>query len=230
MGSPDRTRAVVFDLDGTLLDTAPDLIGSVNRLRRERGLKPIADGLLRPAAPHGSGPLIRRAFNAEPDDADFEALRQRFLAIYREHLCDETRPFPGVNDLLDELDGRGVPWAIVTNKPAWLTEPLLKTLGYWQRAAHVVSGDTVPNRKPDPLPIRLACERMGVEPGNTITVGDAQRDIRAGKTAGAVALIALFGYTNGEDRVCHWGADGLIGHPRELLRWFDWTRGRSIRA
>lgn len=212
-------RAVLLDLDGTLLDTAPDLIGSVNDLRAQEGLTPLADGLLRPAVSHGSGPLIRRGFDVEPEDPRFEPLRQRLLNIYRGRVSRETRAFDGMDALLDRLDALGVPWGVVTNKPGWLTEPLLKDLGYYSRAACVISGDTLPCRKPDPAPILLACRRLGLSPAECVLVGDAGRDIEAGHRASVPTLVALFGYIGAEDRYTHWGADGLIAHPLEILRW-----------
>jgi len=216
---PPHARAVLFDLDGTLLDTAPDLIGSLNALRAEQRLEPLLPGHLRPVVSHGSGPMVQRGLDLAPTHPDFERLRQRFLSIYRQRVSHATRPFDGIDPLLEALEERGIPWGIVTNKPGWLTEPLLADLGYAERAACVVCGDTLPRRKPDPAPLLLACERMGVPPSDCVFVGDAQRDIEAGRRAGMLTLVALFGYIGAEDHVRTWGADGLVSEPMEVLRW-----------
>ncbi len=218
---PPSTRAVLLDLDGTMLDTAPDLMAALNTLREECGLPPVDEGHLRPVVSHGSAAMIQRGFDLHPEAPKFPALRQRFLDIYRERVSHETRAYPGMDDLLAELEARDVPWGVVTNKPGWLTEPLLDDLGYLERCACVVTGDTLPCRKPDPAPVRLACERIGLDPRECLMVGDAQRDVEAGRRAGTLTLVALFGYIGAEDRPTRWGADGLIGHPLEVLRWID---------
>lgn len=219
--APPQARAVLLDLDGTLLDTAPDLIGSLNALRVENGLAPLPAGHLQPMVSHGSGPMIQRGFDLAPTDPDFETLRLRFLDLYRARVSHATRAFPGMDELLETLDEAGVPWGVVTNKPGWLTEPLLDDLGYAARAACIVAGDTLPCRKPDPAPILYACQQLELPPEQCVLIGDAQRDVEAGRRAGALTLVALFGYIGAEDRVGGWGADGLIGHPMEALRWLD---------
>src|SRR5690606_3081122 len=143
---------------------------------------------------------------------------QRFLDIYRARVSRSTRPFEGMDDLLEALEGAEIPWGVVTNKPGWLTEPLLADLGYAERAACIVSGDTLPCRKPDPAPVLLACEQLELAPQHCILIGDAERDVEAGWRAGTLTLIAMFGYIGAEDRVMHWGAHGLISHPLEALR------------
>ncbi|RFA27749.1 phosphoglycolate phosphatase [Alkalilimnicola ehrlichii] len=221
MPLPPQARAVLLDLDGTLLDTAPDLIGALNTLRGEHGKTPLPEGHLQPVVSHGSAAMVQRGFDLAPDTAGFEALRQRFLALYRARVSQATRAFPGMDELIDLLDERGIPWGVVTNKPGWLTEPLLADLGYAPRAACIVSGDTLAARKPDPGPILLACKRLALAPCDCVLVGDAERDIEAGRRAGALTLAALFGYICGEDHVRRWGADGIISHPEEILRWLD---------
>lgn len=221
MSLPAFARAVLLDLDGTLLDTSPDLIGSLNDLRREENLPPLAAGELATVVSHGSAPMINRGFGLDATDNRFEPLRQRFLAIYRERVCRDTYAFPGMEELLMTLDEAGVPWGIVTNKPGWLARPLMETLGYSARCACLITGDNLARRKPDPYQVHLACDRLGMAPQDCVFVGDAQRDIEAGRRAGALTLVALFGYVHAEDRVCAWGADGLIGHPMEVLRWID---------
>ncbi|PWG63481.1 HAD family hydrolase [Spiribacter halobius] len=212
-------RAVLLDLDGTLFDTAPDLISSLNALRREEDLPPLAAAQLASAVSHGSAPMIRRGFDLAPDDPRFEPLRQRFLALYRERLSCETQPFDGMEELLHTLERGGVPWGIVTNKPGWLTEPLVAALGYGERPHCVVSGDDLRRRKPDPYQVLEGCRRLGLPPRECVFVGDAERDVEAGRRAGTLTLVALFGYLSAEDRVTRWGADGLIGHPQEIERW-----------
>lgn len=213
------TRAVLLDLDGTLLDTAPDLIGSLNDLRREQRLTPLAPEQLAMVVSHGSAPMIRRGFDLDPGDPRLEPLRRRYLAIYRDRVSRETRAFAGMDELLERLEATGIPWGIVTNKPGWLTRPLVDALGYAHRLACLVTGDNVSLRKPNPYPVLEACRQLRRTPGQCLIVGDAQRDVEAGQRAGALTLVALFGYINGEDRVAAWGADGLIDHPLEVLRW-----------
>ena len=219
MSAEPPVRAVLLDLDGTLLDTAPDLIGSLNELRGERELTDLSAGELQPAVSHGSAPMIRRGFHLEANHRQFEPLRQRFLALYRDRVARETRAYPGMDELLEALEARGIPWGIVTNKPGWLARPLLELLGYDRRAACIVTGDCVSRRKPNPYPILEACRLMDVPPDSAVVLGDAQRDIEAGRRAGCLCLVALFGYIGAEDRVAYWGAHGLLGSPLELLRW-----------
>lgn len=212
-------ETVLFDLDGTLLDTAPDLIGAANELLAEHDRPQLAPGAYGPVVSHGSAAMIARSFDLSPDDARMDPLRQRFLTLYRNRISLLTRPFQGIPELLDQLDAAGLRWGVVTNKPAWLTEPLLQDLQLARRAACIVSGDTVPGRKPDPRPITHACELLGIAPQRAVVVGDARRDVSAGQLAGAATIVALFGYISAEDAPTYWGADGLIGHPRELTRW-----------
>lgn len=216
---PPEVSTILFDLDGTLLDTAPDLIGTANDLLAEQGRPPLTPGLYAPVVSHGSAAMIARSFDLAADDPRMQPLRQRFLALYRERVSRLTRPFTGIPELLDRIDDAGLRWGVVTNKPAWLTEPLLKDLDLARRAACIVSGDTIPCRKPDPRPILHACGLMDADPGRTVVVGDARRDVHAGRLAGTMTIVALFGYLCAEDTPTSWGADGLIGHPGELLRW-----------
>ncbi len=210
--------ALLLDLDGTLLDTAPDMGGALNRLRVEEGREPLPMSTLRPVVSHGAARLVRTGFPDVVEPA-FERLRLRFLEIYSQHLAVETRPFPGLLPVLDELEQRGVPWGIVTNKPGWLTDPLLTRLGLHHRAACVVSGDTVAERKPHPLPMLHAAGLIGHAPARCLYVGDAERDIQAGRAAGMRTLIAGYGYIAEGDAPEQWSADGRIEHPGELLEW-----------
>lgn len=214
---------VLFDLDGTLLDTAPDLAAALNRLRRERGQSELPPAVIRPTVSHGSPGMLKLGFGLEPDDVRYAELNQRFLDLYHAALAVHTALFPGMAEVLIHLETAGIHWGVVTNKPGWLTEPLLKTLNLWSRAACVVSGDTLDKRKPDPEPLWYACEQAGVALGRSLYVGDAERDVQAGNRAGMLTLVAGFGYLGAEDRPEDWGADGFLEQPADLLGWLDAT-------
>ena len=211
-------RTVLLDLDGTLADTAPDLYAAQALLSREQGLEPLPFERVRNHVSHGSTALVRLAFpDAEGDR--FERLRARFLEIYAENLFRDTVLFPGMETLLAWLESRGLNWGVVTNKPAFLTDPLMVALGLAERAACIVSGDTIDERKPHPAPMWHACELAGSRPAECLYVGDAERDIQAGHAAGMVTLIALYGYIDETQRPDQWGADGMIREPREVVDW-----------
>ncbi len=211
-------RTVLFDLDGTLADTAPDLAHTLNALLVEEGRAPLAYDAIRPEVSHGAGALIRLGFG-DVTGTELERLRGRFLSLYADSLVRETRLFPGMPELLTEIKCRGLNWGIVTNKPAFLTESLITQLGLPWPPASVVSGDSTANRKPHPEPMLLACTQAGSQPAQCLYVGDAERDIEAGRRAGMRTLVALFGYISKEERPERWGADGLIHTPREVLDW-----------
>ncbi len=213
------TACVLFDLDGTLADTAPDLYAAFIRLVDSLGLTPIGYEEFRASVSHGSQAMLKTGLGLSPEDPRFAELQQRFLAHYQERIAVHTRLFEGMEALLDALEARSIGWGIVTNKPAYLTTPLMQGLGLAQRAASIVSGDTTEHAKPHPEPILHACRESGVEPGQTIFVGDAARDIEAGRNAGTRTLVALFGYIAPEDRPDEWQADGTIRHPLEVLDW-----------
>jgi phosphoglycolate phosphatase len=175
--------------------------------------------VIRGVVSHGGIALIRLGFKLEESHPEFEVLRQRLLTVYRDNLSNRTRPFPGITESLEQLEQRGLNWGIVTNKPSWLTDPLLKDLGLFDRAACVVSGDTLAQRKPHPAPMLHACALANSKPEHCVYVGDAQRDIEAGRNAGMRTLIALFGYFRNEDRPHEWNADGMIEQPQDLLDW-----------
>lgn len=213
-------RAVLFDLDGTLLDTAPDMGGALNELRAEAGLAPLDPGTIRPHVSHGSTGLVSLAFG-DPGEAAFERLRARFLEIYRGRIARETRPFEGGAQMLAELERRGLPWGVVTNKPAWLTEPLLAALGLDRRASCIVSGDTLAERKPHPRPLQFAAERLACAAASCVYVGDAERDMLAARAAGMIGLVAGFGYIGAEASAQRWPADGWLHDPCDLIAWLD---------
>jgi phosphoglycolate phosphatase len=226
MPTTPRIRTVLFDLDGTLADTAPDLARALNELRIEEGRAPLPFDLIRPAVSHGSPGLLELGFGLGASDPDYARLRRRLLDLYAADICRETRLFPGMHDVLAGLRTRGLNWGIVTNKPAFLTEPLVQKLALDIAPACIVSGDSTANRKPHPEPMLLACRRAGSEPAECLYVGDAERDIEAGREAGMPTLIALFGYIEGHEKPAEWGASGLITAPREILGWVDGHNGR----
>ena len=219
--TPGTIRTVLFDLDGTLLDTAPDLAQALNTVLIENNRPPLPYETIRPVVSHGGIALIKLGFELEQSDPSFEPLRQRLLETYRENISRLTRPFPGITDVLDVLGERGISWGIVTNKPGWLTDPLLKDLGLYDRATAIVSGDTLDARKPHPAPMLHACELAGSEPGQCVYIGDAERDIEAGINAGMHTLVALFGYFQEHDDPQNWKADDMIESPMDLLAWLD---------
>jgi phosphoglycolate phosphatase len=213
-------RAVLFDLDGTLLDTAPDMIGALNTLRAENQRSTLPHDAVRPLVSHGSARLVKFGF-PDSDPAALARLQQRFLEVYRDSLAVHTRLFAGMDRVLATLAGRGLKLGIVTNKPAWLTEPLLDQLGLAPRFTCVVSGDTVSARKPDPMPMLHAATLARVEAHRCLYVGDAERDVQAAHAAGMQALVATYGYLEaGENWQC-WNADGSIEEPAALLGWLD---------
>lgn len=215
-------RIVLFDLDGTFADTAPDLADALNWTLQLHGREPLPYELIRTEVSHGAAALIRLGFGLEPGDEGFEPARQELLRYYQENIHNKTRLFPGMEQVIDQLEQQGICWGIVTNKPSWLTEPLLEGLGLAQRAACIVSGDTTANKKPHAEPILHACELAGGhDPDECLYVGDAQRDIESGHNAGTATLVARFGYLGPNDRPDEWQADGSIDHPEQLLDWLN---------
>jgi 2-phosphoglycolate phosphatase len=210
--------AVLLDLDGTLLDTAPDLARALNALRSQQQLPPVAFERVRPQVSEGATAVLRVGF-PDVDAAQFEALRARFLDFYRAQLVVETRLFPGFDTVLSQLEAHGIPWGIVTNKPRWLTEPLLQQMGLFERAGCVLSGDSLPLRKPDPLPLLTAARELSIEPARCLYLGDALRDAQAARAANMVALGASFGYIAAHEDVTQWPVNAWIDEPLELLGW-----------
>ena len=217
-------HAVFFDLDGTLADTAPDLADSLNRLRQEQGREPLPFEQIRPHVSYGSPALIKLGFGLNPADDDYSRLRSRLLAIYAENICVATRPFEGTRELIRALSDRSIRWGVVTNKPAFLTEPLIEKLAFSPPPACVVSGDSTANHKPHPEPMLHACRLAGASPAQSVYVGDAERDIHSGQQAGMKTMVALFGYIRPQDQPATWHADAMIRAPLELLTYLDdWT-------
>lgn len=207
---------VLFDLDGTLVDTAPDMARALDRVLADAGRPPLAPEVVRPHVSRGAAGLLALAFGDTLDDGEHERLRADFLRYYCAHLASASRPFPGITDLLARIEAAGMRWGVVTNKPGWLTGPLLAELGLAARAACVVAGDTLERRKPDPAPLLHACEQAGSAPERAVYVGDDERDVTAGLHAGMRTYVALFGYLGAGARPEQWGATALVASPQEL--------------
>lgn len=212
-------HAVLFDLDGTLIDTAPDLAYSLNQLREEENLPPLALSDIRSMVGDGSKIIIKKMFGIEEHDPHFHHLRSRFLELYQIHLADESRLFPGIEDVLDLLDKRHIPWGIVTNKLTHHTIEVLKALHLDHRPACVICGDTLAQHKPDPEPILYACKLLKKDPKNCMYVGDSMTDIIASKAAGTRSLVVLYGYTAVDDDPFGWHADAYVREPMEIISW-----------
>lgn len=210
-------QGVFFDLDGTLADTAPDLVAAANQLLIARNLAPKQYEVLRPCASAGARGLIGGAFGIDPEHPDFIPLRDEFFTNYEKALLVNSVIFEGVDHLLDQLDQAKLPWGIVTNKSERFTNPLTDLMGLRQRAVSTVSGDTTPHSKPHPEPILHAARIANIDPNKSVYVGDDIRDIVAGKAAGMQTIAAAYGYCGCEEPPEAWGADYLVRHPLELL-------------
>ena len=210
-------KAVLFDLDGTLADTAPDLGHALNQQRIARGLSPVPLELIRIEASAGARGLLGLGFNIAPGDSDYPDMREEFLDLYAARLCHDTQLFPGVSELLDQLDARKLPWGIVTNKPARFAKPLIHLLGLSQRAACLISGGDTAHSKPHPEPLLTASHALAIAPDTCIYLGDDVRDVEASLAAGMEPVIARYGYLGNGHPPESWGARYLIDHPRELL-------------
>ncbi|MBM5571090.1 MULTISPECIES: HAD family hydrolase [Deefgea] len=210
-------RAVLFDLDGTLADTAPDLGAALNRLLIEKGQAPQPYSAIRPLASHGARGLIELGFGITPNDTEFAALRERFLDLYEQSICDETILFDGIHELIEQINERGLAWGIITNKPMRFTDPLVELLPLPIAPQTCVSGDTVGIPKPNPAPMLHAAAQLGIDPAHCLYVGDAERDIEAGRAVGMQTVLANYGYISETDDTPSWGADIKIEHPLELL-------------
>jgi phosphoglycolate phosphatase len=210
-------RLVLFDLDGTLLDTAPDLGLALNLQRQRHGLPPLPQARIRPYASHGSKGLLSVGFGLTPEHADFGDMREEYLAIYDEVMTQSPTLFEGMRELLGAIEHKGLRWGIVTNKPRRFTIPILKKIGLEGRAACVICGDDAPRAKPHPDTLLLACELTGMRVDECLYVGDAERDIQAGRAAGMRTVVSLYGYIDDADRPHEWEADHAIQQPMELL-------------
>ena len=212
-------QAVLFDLDGTLVDSAPDLAGAANDLRAEHGQAPLDDAVLRPLVGSGARGMVGAAFGARPGDAGYENLRARFLHLYGGRLLRETTVFAEVWTVVDALEAAGLRWGIVTNKAEHLALQVAGGLGLHPRAGVLVGGDTTPHAKPHPAPLLEAARRLGVAPARCVYVGDDHRDMLAGRAAGMAPLAAAWGYLGAGEPVHAWGADAVLDAPAQLLQW-----------
>jgi phosphoglycolate phosphatase len=212
-----KIKTVLFDLDGTLIDTAPDMAAALDILCTEENRAPLPYKNVRPVVSNGSAALVKLAFADVTDEAKLQFLKQRYLDIYQDNICIHSKPFQGIDKVLDYIEQNGLNWGVVTNKPGWLTLPLMKSLQLAQRAATIVSGDTTQNSKPHPDPMHHACNEAQSESDECMYVGDARRDIEAGQNAGMKTLVANYGYIGSDEDVNSWGADAIINQPEEIL-------------
>lgn len=208
---------ILFDLDGTLVDTAHDLAYALNLQREHHGLPALPLDVVRPYASHGSKGLLSIGFDLTPEDATFAVMREEYLALYDQVLTRRPVLFEGMGELLNRLDEKQLPWGVVTNKPRRFTQPMMQNINLLQRAACVVSGDDAPRPKPYPDTLLLACQQAQVSPQACWYIGDAERDIQAGIAAGMKTVVALYGYLDVTDKPAEWGADAFIQAPLDLL-------------
>ena len=219
MSNNARVQAVLFDLDGTLADTSPDMTDALNILF-QRYNKPTLDyQSVRPHTSRGSVAMIQLGFDEPLEEQHSMQLRDEFLEIYAENLCKQTKLFPGIDELLDSLDEFEIPWGIVTNKPGALAEPLVQELGIAFRAVCMVSGDSLSRRKPDPDQLYHAANMLGVSEQNTVYMGDDPRDVQAGKAAGMQTAVAAYGYIQDNQNPENWGSDVVLQHALHLKDW-----------
>jgi phosphoglycolate phosphatase len=214
-------ECVLFDLDGTLADTAPDLAAALNRVREEEGMAPVGEELTRPVTSQGVRGLLQVGFGLQPEDEGYPLVAQRLLAHYEAAICRDTRLFEGMDSVISVLENRQIKWGIVTNKHARFTVPLVSALGLEGRTACVVSGDTAARPKPFPDPLLHACVVAGVSPESTAYVGDDIRDIAAGRAACMHTLAAAWGYLGEAEPIEKWGADAIVASPANLLEALD---------
>lgn len=216
-----RLRAVLFDMDGTLLDTAPDFIAVCQAMRGDRGLPPVADAVIRDVVSGGARAMVAATFDMSPLDEAFEPLRQEFLERYQERCAVETCLFDGMAELLADLEKSRLVWGVATNKPLRFAEPIMERLGLSSRSAVLLCPDHVSRSKPDPEMLLLACQQMDIDPAQVLFVGDDRRDIEAGHAAGTRTVAVRYGYIHPEDNPGNWGADAVIDHPLDLRKVID---------
>jgi N-acetyl-D-muramate 6-phosphate phosphatase len=219
-------KAALFDLDGTLLDSAPDMLAAISTMRAVRGRPPMTLAGLRPHVSRGARAMAAAAF-PDADPAEREGWIPEFLDAYQQALGRHGAPFPGVESMLARLEDAGCSWGIVTNKPEYLARLLLPILGWESRCAVLIGGDTLAARKPDPLPLRVAAERIGVAAADCVYVGDDERDIVAARAAGMPSVVALWGYRREEDDPVSWQGDLMVEHPELLCDPAAWPPARG---
>ncbi|TAF73275.1 MAG: phosphoglycolate phosphatase [Curvibacter sp.] len=213
-----EVRAVLFDLDGTLIDSAPDLGAAADKMRIDRGLPSLPDAAYRPMAGAGARGMLSVAFGLTPESPEFEAMREEFFVNYERCMTERTYVFEGVHDMLAQLETRGVLWGVVTNKSKRFTEPLAAQMPLFANASVVISGDTTPHAKPHPEPLLEAARRLALDPAQCVYVGDDERDILAARAAGMYSVAACYGYLGAKSDTAEWGADVEIKSPAQLLQ------------
>jgi phosphoglycolate phosphatase len=216
-----RLRAVLFDMDGTLLDTAPDFIVICQAMLAERGLPRVDDKLIRDEISGGARAMVSAAFAMSPEAQEFEALRLEFLARYQTDCAVHSQLFEGMAELLADIEKAKLIWGVVTNKPVRFAQPIMEQLGLSQRSAVLICPDHVTKSKPDPEPLLLACKMLDLDPASVLFVGDDLRDIESGRDAGTKTAAVRYGYIHPHDNPDHWGADVVVNHPLELRRVLD---------
>lgn len=223
--SDNKINTVLFDLDGTFADTAPDLAYALNVVLDNHQQRTLSLEQTRPVVSHGGAALIELGFNIPAEHPEFEPLRLELLDVYRDSLQqpanERTQLFTGMEDVLHYITEQQLHWGIVTNKPGWLTEPLMQGLDLPSVPACIISGDTLPQRKPDPAQLLHACELIGTSPAQAVYIGDAERDIEAGNRAGMLTLTALFGYIATNDSPADWGANEMLDNVADIITWLQ---------
>lgn len=216
-----RLRAVLFDMDGTLLDSAPDFIAVIQAMRSARDLQPVTAQAIRDVVSGGARAMVAAAFAEAPGTAAFEALREEFLQRYQAHCAVLTQPYPGIHELLSDIEHAHLRWGVATNKPLRYAEPIMQQLQLHTRSAVLLCPEHVAQSKPAPDMLLLACQQMALQPGEVLFVGDDERDIAAGRAAGCRTAAVTWGYIHPEDHPSHWGADVIVNHPGELRSVLD---------
>ncbi|MBB3103604.1 N-acetylmuramic acid 6-phosphate phosphatase MupP [Azomonas macrocytogenes] len=216
-----RLRAVLFDMDGTLLDTAPDFVAVIQAMRQARNLPALAEQQVRAVVSGGARAMVLGAFDTDPLSAQFETLRLEFLERYSQHCAVKSRLFEGMEQLLRDIEHASLRWGVVTNKPVRFAEPIMQQLGLASRSAVLICPDHVSKSKPDPEPVLLACSQLGLDPATVLFVGDDLRDVESGRAAGCKTAAVRYGYIHPEDNPNHWGADIVVDHPMQLREVLD---------
>ncbi|GGJ79232.1 N-acetylmuramic acid 6-phosphate phosphatase MupP [Pseudomonas matsuisoli] len=216
-----RLEAVLFDMDGTLLDTAPDFIVVIQAMRASRSLPPISEQSIRNVVSGGARAMVANGFDVDPLSEAFEALRLEFLYRYQQDCAVHSHLYDGMAEILADIEAAGLKWGVVTNKPVRFAEPIMQRLGLAARLSVLVCPDHVTRSKPDPEPMQLACSQMGISPANVLFIGDDLRDIQSGHAAGSRTVAVTYGYIHPEDNPRSWGADAVIDHPSELRALLD---------
>ncbi|MCE4072142.1 MULTISPECIES: N-acetylmuramic acid 6-phosphate phosphatase MupP [Pseudomonas] len=214
-------RAVLFDMDGTLLDTAPDFVAVCQAMLVAHGRAPIDDQRIQDVVSGGARAMVAATFDMDPEAPGFETLRQEFLDRYQEHCAVFTRPYEGMAELLESIERSRLIWGVVTNKPVRFAAPIMQQLGLAERSAVLVCPDHVKNSKPDPEMLLLACSQLNIDPSEVLFIGDDLRDIESGRAAGTKTAAVRYGYIHPDDNPAHWGADVIVDHPRDLLAVLD---------